>query len=183
MCREITVISNDKKNHNAYIKIMKVDDIEDILEFQNDILKDIKDKQMYCETSRKEFENYFYNKDSIVGIYTEDDGLIAMGVYAKYGKSKDNYGFDLGIKGDDLLKVGQIDSVAVMSKYRGNKLQKLICEELERIAISSGDEAICTTIYPENTYSINTFEKLGYNIVTEKEKYGGMRRYILIRKL
>lgn len=182
MCTKIIVRSKDKKNHSAYIRIMKVEDIEKILEFQNNIIKDIKDKLMYCETSRKEFENYFDNKDKVVGIYTEEDGLIAMGVYANYGKTEDNYGFDLGIRGDNLLKIGQIDSVAVMDKYRGNKLQKLICEQLEQISILQGDQAICTTIYPENIYSINTFKELGYNIIKEKEKYGSMRRYILIKQ-
>lgn len=175
--------SKDGKYYKAHIQTLKIEDIEDILEFQKKILEGIYDKYIYCETSKMEFEQYFENDDTLIGIYTGDGELIAMGVYARYGESEDNYGFDLGIRGRHLLKVGQIDSVAVVERFRGNGLQKLVCKELEKVSKSEGYDLICTTISPNNPYSIRTFEDLGYEIIKEKEKYGGMRRYILMKKI
>lgn len=183
MNRYITVKNKSGIDCRVSIRVLETSDIEEILDFQVKILKGIDDKLIYCETQRVEFENYFKNKDTLIGIFTEDNTLIAMGVYARYGESEDNYGFDLGIRGGGLLKVSQIDSVAVLDEFRGNSLQKLICRELEEIAKSEGYNTLCTTIAPNNPYSIKTFEDLGYEIIKEKEKYGGMRRYILKKAL
>lgn len=183
MKKELVLKNKEEKYNKVYIRKLKINDIEEILVFQTEILNGIKEEHIYCETQRVEFEQYFNNKDTLLGIYTEDNELIAMGVYARYGESEDNYGFDLGIRGKELLEVGQIDSVAVVDKFRGNSLQKIICKELEMVSKEEGKNIICTTISPNNPYSIRTFEALGYEIIKEKEKYGGMRRYILMKKL
>lgn len=183
MREEIILKNKNGKIYRGFIKKLEINDIEDILEFQSKIIKGIDDKCIYCETQRVEFENYFKNKDTLIGVFTDENILIAMGVHARYGESEDNYGFDLGIRGKELLKVGQIDSVAVLEEFRGNSLQKIICNKLEEISKSEGYRILCTTISPNNPYSIRTFEGLGYSIIKEKEKYGGMMRYILMKKL
>lgn len=106
-----------------------------------------------------------------------------MGVYVSLGIDEDNYGYDLGIEGEQLLKVCQIESTVVKKNYRGNGLQKIICNELENIGIRDGMNIISATVYPENKYSLNTFLNLGYQVKREKIKYGGYRRYILEKKL
>ncbi|MEG0856758.1 MAG: GNAT family N-acetyltransferase [Terrisporobacter sp.] len=183
MIKKINLKRSDSKDFECYIKLLDINNLEEILLFQEDILKEIKDKKIYAVTSREEFEQYFLNKDTILGIYTDEKKLIAMGVYARYGCSEENYGFDLGIKDKELLTVGQIDSVAVSQAFRGNKLQKIICKELENICKEEGFKIICTTVSPSNTYSLKTFEELRYKIIKEKLKYGGIRRYILMKTL
>ena len=39
--------------------------------------------------------------------------LIAMGVYLKNGYDKENYGYDLDLEGEILLKVAQIETTVV----------------------------------------------------------------------
>ena len=58
-----------------------------------------------------------------------------------------------------------------------------MCESLEDIGIRREMNYICATVAPENIYSLNTFKKLGYNIITEKLKYGGLNRYVLMKNL
>jgi len=42
---------------------------------------------------------------------------------------------------------------------------------------------ICATAAPDNKYSVNTFEKLGYNIMADKLMYGGLRRYVFMKQI
>ena len=71
----------------------------------------------------------------------------------------------------------------VKSEYRGNKLQRLICEELEKIARKDDIEILSATASPYNEFSVNTFMNLGYEIKKDKLKYGGLRRYVLVKEL
>lgn len=106
-----------------------------------------------------------------------------MGVYTKKGYNRSNYAYDIDLKGDDVLKVAQIESTIVKEEYRGNRLQKIICEELEKFTLDDNVEILCATASPYNEFSVNTFKNLGYEIKKDKLKYGGLRRYVLVKKL
>ena len=94
-----------------------------------------------------------------------------------------NYGYDLELNEEELLDVGQIESTVVAPEYRGNSLQKKICNELEKISIANNDKLLCATVSPYNKYSLNSFLELGYKIEKDKLKYGGLRRYVVVKKL
>ena len=122
------------------------------------------------------------DKVDILGCVTvEDNNLVAMGVYAKLGYQKSNYGYDIELEGKELLKVGQIESTVVRDDFRGNKLQKIICEHLEKIGKEKNTPIMCATTSPYNEYSLNTFKTLGYTVRKDKLKYGGLRRYVLVK--
>ena len=168
---------------NVKLKNLDVNYIDKIMELQTVILEGLDDKRLYAATDREEFINYMNSFGKIVGYVTEDDDLIAMGVYAQKGYNKGNYGYDIDLEGEDLLKVGQIESTVVREEYRGNRLQKIICEILENIAKEEGNSILCATASPYNEFSVNTFKNLGYEIRRDKIKYGGLRRYVLVKEL
>lgn len=174
----------DGKLIKAKFKILDMKYLEKILALQDMVLGGLPHKDICAPTYDYEFEDYIMNKGKLVGCVTlEDDDLIAMGAYAKLGYHENNYGYDIELEGEDLLKVGQLESTLVREDFRGNKLQKIICELLEDIGKKSQTPIICATVAPENIYSLNTFKKLGYEVANEKEKYGGLRRYILVKQL
>ena len=160
-------------------KTLGLEYLDKIMELQEIIINALPDKQLYASSGVEEFKNYIEGKGEIIGCVTKDDKLIAMGVYAKLGLEKSNYGYDIGLKDDELLKVGQIESTIVLPEYRGNKLQKKICEILEEIGKNNGTPIMMATASPYNQFSLKTFLDLGYEIVKEKLKYGGLKRCIL----
>lgn len=162
---------------------LKLSDIDKIIELQENIVNGLENKEVYVSTEKEEFEEYLNGKGKVIGYVTNDNELIAMGVYANKGYDKSNYGFDLDLSDEDILNVGQIESTIVKSEYRGNKLQKLICEELEEIAKKNNDKIVSATASPYNKFSVNTFVNLGYEIKKDKLKYGGLRRYVLAKEL
>lgn len=168
---------------DAKYKELDLSYIDQIIELQEAIMKDLDDKQLYAPTEREEFIEYFQKGAKIIGYLNEEEELIAMGVYIKKGYDKGNYGYDLDLEGENLLRVGQVESTVVRSDYRGNGLQRILCEKIEAIAKNEKVELLTSTASPYNKYSVNTFEKLGYKIKKEKIKYGGLRRYVLAKEL
>ena len=180
------LILNKKDNNVVQVKLKLLDlsYIDKIMKLQNEIYEGLENREFFVRSSREEFETAIRENGTILGCLSlEDDELIAIGVYIEYGYNEHNYGYDIKIQGEELLKVGQIEATIVSEKYRGNKLQKMICEFLEKISKDSGMNCICATVAPNNKYSLNTFEKLGYNVMEDKLKYGGLRRYVLMKKL
>ncbi|MBS6184190.1 MAG: GNAT family N-acetyltransferase [Clostridium celatum] len=167
----------------AELKVLNISYLDKIMELQKIIIDGLENKELYADTEREEFEDYIKKNGKILGCVTEDDELIAMGVYAKKGYYKSNYGYDIGLENEELLKVGQIESTVVKEEYRGNKLQKIICEELEKIAVKEDTKILCATASPYNEFSVNTFKNLGYEIKKDKLKYGGLRRYVLAKRV
>ena len=76
-----------------------------------------------------------------------------------------------------------IESTVVKEEYRGNKLQKILIEKLEELAKADNIKYICATAAPDNKYSSDNIKELGFEIVCEKEKYGGLRRYVFMKRI
>lgn len=174
-----------KGDNNVMAKLKALDEsyIDKIMELQKVIIDNIEDKQIYANSEKHEFLDAIVHKGKILGVVTEEDELIAMGVYIKNNYDEHNYGYDIGLEGEELLKVGQIESTVVLPEFRGNRLQKIICEELEKVALDDNVSIIASTASPYNKFSVNTFLNLGYEVKADKLKYGGLRRYVLVKNL
>jgi len=182
--RKIILKRKDGSQIEAQFVELNLSYIDKIMDLQKNIYEGLEDKDFYSCSEKEEFEETINNKGKVVGcISSYDDELIAIAVYIEYGYEDHNYGYDINIKSEELLKVGQVESTLVKETYRGNGLQKIMCEILEDIGITRGMNYICATVAPKNIYSLNTFKKLGYNIITEKLKYGGLNRYVLMKNL
>lgn len=181
---EILKLKNKSGNIvNARYKILDLSYIDEIIKLQDIIMNGLEDKQLYAPTEREEFVNYFKSGGKIIGYLDDKDDLIAMAIYVKKGYEEGNYGYDLGIEGEMLLNVAQVESTVVRSDYRGNGLQRVLCEKIEDIAKDESVKLLTSTASPYNKYSVNTFRKLGYEIKKDKIKYGGLRRYVLAKEL
>ena len=184
MIKNIILKKRDGSSVNALIKFLSIDYIEKILELDKKIYEGLENKDLYVLSTKDDYLKTLKNIGKVVGcIIPETDELIAMGVYSSYGYDNHNYGYDFNISDEELLKVGQIESTVVDADYRGNGLQMVICGILEDVAKENGNTMISATASPDNKYSVNTFIKLGYEIVADKIKYGGFRRYVLMKKI
>lgn len=167
---------------DAFFKELDLSYLDKIMELQEEIYKGLEDKQLFAKTDREEFIKSF-ERGKVIGCLDEEDNLIAMGVYLKKGYDKENYAYDLDLEGEILLKTAQIETTVVKEEYRGNRLQRIICERIEEIAREDGMEILAATVSPYNKYSLNTFLNSGYKIKKDKLKYGALRRYILSKEL
>lgn len=183
MLREIKIINRENnKNEVGNIRFIKKDELEKIMELQNKIMGWLSDKDLYSPPKEEEYYKLLHevNKSGkLIGCFNEEGRLIAMGSYCYHGKDEHNYGYDIEITGDELLKIAQIEATVVHKDYRGNKLQGIICEVIEELARKDDFKILMATASPDNPYSLNTFLKKGFKIEKEKLKYGGLKRAIL----
>ena len=99
------------------------------------------------------------------------------------GMDEDNLGYDIGLKGEELLQVAHMDIAAVATEFRGNRLQQRMVEVAEERLASLGYTKLMCTIHPENTFSSSTMERRGYRLVKQAYKYGGLLRNIYLKQL
>ena len=109
MIKRITLKRKDGKIIQGILKKLDESYINKIMRFQDEIVEGLENKELYFPSKEEEFLEFISNKGNIVGCVTEDDDLIAIGVYCKLGYDENNYGYDIGINGEELLKVGQIE--------------------------------------------------------------------------
>lgn len=172
------------RNIDVELKLLDLSYIDKIMDFQQDIYDGLENKEFYYCSDKEEFEKIINGKGKIIGcVSLKNNELIAIGVYIEYGYEKYNYGYDIGIEGEELLKVGHVEITLVSEDYRGNKLQKTMCEIIEELGKKAAMKYMCSTVAPDNKYSVNTFEKLGYNIMADKLMYGGLRRYVFMKQI
>ena len=158
-------------------------DLEAIMNLQQEVLEALVDKMLYLPFSEEEIREHFLGRGEIIGYCNEEKELVALAIYVQKGDHSSNYGYDLGMTAEEVVQVGHVDTVLVVPDYRGYGLQGKLMQELERIAIDGNTPVLCATASPANPFSVDNFLKLGYEIGTRKLKYGGMDRYVLIKRL
>ena len=99
------------------------------------------------------------------------------------GNSSENLGREIGLQEDQFSLVAHMDTAAVLPEYRGNHLQVLLMQTAEQELKERGYRYLMCTVHPENPYSLHNVLRQGYQVVAEKEKYGGLRRNILLKQL
>jgi len=91
-----------------------------------------------------------------------------------------NYGYDLGLSKDALLRVIHMDTAAVHPDYRGFALQKRMAGIIEQELSGKGERILLSTVHPENRFSLNNMLQQGYRIQKRVGKYGSER--LILRK-
>lgn len=184
MIKRIKITNREmNKEEVATLRIVKKEELSKVMKLQEKIMEWLENKDLYAQPAEEEFVESIEGKGDIIGCFNEEDELIAMGVYCLHGMGKENYGYDIDLEGEDLLKVAQIEATVVHKDYRGNKLQNIICEEIEALAINDHMEILMATASPDNPHSLNTFLNNGFEVKKEKLKYGGLKRAILEKNI
>lgn len=179
-------LKNKKNNKIIKAKLINInkDFLNEILSLQEEVISSIDNKDTYFPSTKEDLLSYLNSHSYFLGIINlKNNKLIAFGSYLNKGLNEDNYGYDLNFERENLLKTGQIDTTIVHPDFRGNNLQKILCEKLEEYSRENGDLYLTATVSPLNPFSLNTFLKLGYKTKKEKLKYDGMRRCILCKVL
>ncbi len=109
----------------------------------------------------------------------EEDGQLAGGFdLIRPGLAAHNYGHDLGFTEEELLRVVNMDTAAVLPQYRGRGLQGRMIQHVEAELRREGNRILLCTVHPDNRFSLQNVLKQGYTVQKKLEKYGSVR-YIL----
>ena len=79
-------------------------------------------------------------------------------------------------------KCADIDGVIVLPEYRGNHLQNILVEHIERRAKELGIKNIVAEVIFGNKYSLRNLQSMGYEIKTWYQKDENIKRHILLKR-
>lgn len=110
----------------------------------------------------------------------DETGTLAGGFNILYpGLEEYNYGYELDLSREELLRVIHMDTAVVHPDFRGRKLQRRLMIHIEEELFWRFPNCILlTTVHPENLYSLCNVQSLGYTAVKRLPKYGS-ERFIL----
>ena len=164
------------------IAVVTEQDIPDILRMIHEIYSELPNKEWFSLDSDEEVTSYMTTGG--FGLKAMCDGRLA-GVFIARMKNlgDENLGYDLKFDEDQRKQSVHMEIAMVDEKFRGKGLQKSLMEAVEEHLKFLGYHWLMGTAHPENVYSVNNFRKLGYEIVAEDLKYGGLPRYVFCKKI
>lgn len=179
----LVIIMNKIDLNKLQIRICSSNDVKDIYEIQNIVIDNFKaDEKGYFLPFKKEsylrIVNDPINDGEIYGAFI-DDKMIGWIFLSVSNRMQEIKSYIPSIKG----KCADIDGVIVLPEYRGNHLQNILVEYLEKRAKELGINNIVAEVTFGNNYSLNNLQELGYEIKTWYQKDKNIKRHILLKRL
>jgi ribosomal protein S18 acetylase RimI-like enzyme len=155
--------------------------LSDLLSLQENAFLNIETNDLLRRNSKEVLLDCLINHYTLGVSYLNQ--IIAFGILY-FGKlTKENIGYDLDLKEEEVINVANIKLIIVNSDYYGNGLQKKLILNLEKEAKRSGYTKLACTISPKNIYSLKNFLDCGYSFKKQKIKYDGIVRNIYYKNI
>ena len=176
-------MKNKINKDDLQIKLCTSSDVKDIYKIQNVVIDNFKEKDKgfflpFKEESYLRIVNDPINDVEIYGAFL-DNKMIAWVFLSVSNRMKEIKSYIPDIEG----KCADIDGVIVLPEYRGNNLQKMLVEHLEKRAKELGINNIVAEVTFENEYSLKNLQSMEYEIKTWYQKDENIKRHILLKRL
>ena len=154
------------------------EDIDKVMALQQEIMDALPDKNLYSPFTREESVAQLEHD---ICMMAECNGEVAgySVLIPNDPDNPENYGKYFNYDRDQLAKTVSMDLTMVSPKYRGLGIQRMFNKLRLGMAAEMGATEALTTISPDNPFSYRNFLVLNFDIVDERDLYGGKRRYIL----
>lgn len=158
----------------------QLSDLQAVIDLNEAIYAALPDKSILRHNSPEMIASCIEEPNVTLGIW-EGDMLIAIGMLYVPQCIEEDHFHDLGLEGE--YKSANQKLFLVREGYRGLGLQRKLIREVEKIATARGYNLLCTTVAPNNEFSINNFLKEGYVYAKTEEKYGVLMRNLYYKVL
>lgn len=153
-------------------------DTEEFIRLIYSVRETMTHKEWFFVDPPEEIREMMHNGSMKLWVAVDGERMAGAFDFIIPGLKKYNYGYDLGLPREELLRVINMDTAAVHPDYRGQGLQKLLMQEAEKEIRSMGERILLCTVHPENRFSLQNVLNQGYTIMLKKAKYGSVR-YVL----
>jgi ribosomal protein S18 acetylase RimI-like enzyme len=155
--------------------------LAEMLDLQEQVAKSLPSAKILRLHSREFFERALGVERAGLGIFTRD-GLVAFSLIC-IPRRESNLGSEVGLGEEELCKTAHLQVVAVHPAYRGNSLQMRMTERHLQVLREMGYEHVCSTVSPQNPFSLRNFLQQGFVIKALKVKFSSQWRYIVYKNL
>lgn len=155
-------------------------DLQVIIDLNEAIYAALPDKSVLRHNSPEMIASCLEEPNVTLGVW-DGDLLVAIGMLYVPQCIEEDHFHDLDLQGD--YKSANQKLFLVRDRYHGLGLQRRLIREVEKTAIARGYNLLCTTVAPNNDFSINNFLKEGYVYAKTEMKYGGLVRNLYYKVL
>ena len=177
----------NKKNiiniNDLEIRLCTSEDVKDIYKLQNIVIDYFKENEKgyflpFKEESYLRIVNDPIHDGEIYGAFLKDK-MIAWVFLSVSNRMKELTSFMTNIEGN----CADVNGIIVLPEYRGNNLQKVLVNYLEKRAKELGIRNIVAEVTFGNEYSLRNLQSLGYEIKNWYQKDKNIKRHILLKRL
>ena len=162
------------------IRKCNLSDFQSVVDLNETIYAALPDQSVLRHNSPEMIASCLEEPNVTLGIW-DGELLVAIGMLYVPQCIEEDHFHDLELEGS--YKSANQKLFLVREGYRGLGLQRQLIREMEKIAMSRGYNLLCTTVAPNNTFSINNFLAEGYVYAKTEQKYGGLVRNLYYKKL
>ena len=163
-------------------RLLREDAVPTLLDIQEEAFEAAKgDTDFLRRNTAETLAPCFLGNSRVLGVFFEGE-CAAFGILHAAGEGKENLAYDVDCI-DDVLSSANVKLIIVRPAYRGNGIQRILIEKLEKCAKEMGYAWLCATVAPTNRYSLDNFLKTGFAEHKILQKYGGLCRALLIKKI
>lgn len=162
-----------------FLRKCTIKDVDQIFDFQKEIISGLKDKEVLRENEKSKFEFCVQEPSLTVGLYREEE-LVAIGIFV-VEQGIEDLSLDLVCHKVDVS--ANFKLIMVKEEYRGNGFQRALMHILEKYAYSLGFTHLCTTVSEKNIYSLHNVKEVGYEYDHSALKYGELSRGVFVKDI
>lgn len=165
------------------IRLCTPEDLDAVMRLQETVCQQLEDPSLFVPTPREENADYLRLPHRIIGAFNRER-LVAYCSLVFPGTAPNNHAWDLGWPPQRVEACGKVDSVVVDPAFRGLGLQRrLVRLALEEARSFLPQGFLLTTVSPRNVHSLRNMQSEGFTVLLQTQKYGGMDRLILGRRV
>lgn len=162
------------------IRLLDETDLESVLDLQEKTILGLEDKTILRRNTPEILLQSLSESNIALGVFADTE-LAAIGIAVTPVPPETDLRANL--KTHSVANAMDLKLIIVNAEYRGNGLQRTLIESLEKLASARGITHFCTSVSPNNPYSINNMLAMGYEFDHQEELYGGLLRNIYVKEL
>lgn len=167
------------------VRPLSLENLHQISNLQESVIESLEQKATLQPLETEEFQYILEGNGLMIGAFVEEKLIAFRALLVPPVNQEDHLGRDFGLTEEELPHVIYQEISNVHPAYRGNGLQKklaiLIMEELRKM--NKPYVYVCCTVAPFNIPSLKDKFEQGMEIVSLKQKYGGLLRYTFMKKI
>lgn len=163
------------------------EDKDEIWEVMKEAAQTVEKKEWFAAGDEGYIKEILEGKGFIILTREEKSKELAGFFIVVIPGEEDYMGDYAGVPKEENDKIVHLDTAAVKSSFRGNKLQRRMLEKAEEELVQIMKEKhhaiqyrLCS-VHPENTFSLLNMTENGYEIKARTQLYGGLERFVLCK--
>lgn len=162
-------------------------DLHEIIKINEEIWRELQNKELYyIEGTDEKFINDVLVNNGLLLKAVDIKTAKIVGFLIVKRKIDKNAEIMQAFFKDNVEEYIEMDTVGVLTSYRGMHLQQKLILEAEKMIRDRKDKFVkysIATVHPNNIASLKSLLNIGYEIIEEKVMYNNKRRYIVKKRL